>query len=311
MVENTRAPKLRYQKSRKDSVERSTAVAYSFEQEDGPRVTYRQQSAEIYNLDMPRVQDSRHFKDQIFPYWMMDPSQLHNIAEVANQFNMKQTQNDKTMKVYKNDLSQKINENSTTNDLANREVEKLSNTGDEDKVPEVTENEVENQIIKEVESIQTKGNTFDSNERHLDSEKDNLHSTVYSEEYDNETSNNGTKMENKEVEEMTMSQKTTSHSESKKNKKENSKGGKKIKFEPNLSSLSHINLNKSSVDSSCNHKLENKHRGCQVCYECQICKEEFVRKDLPTNKEPKTLKGKAPKCPKCGTFSNKPSRLQA
>ena len=88
-------------------------------------------------------------------------------------------------------------------------------------MPEVTENEVENQIIKEVESIQTKGNTFDSNERHLDSEKDNLHSTVYSEEYDNETSNNGTEMENKEVEEMTMSQKTTSHSKSKKNEKEN------------------------------------------------------------------------------------------
>ena len=95
---NDRAPKLKFHKSGNGSIEGATALAYSFEQEDaferGQRVTYRQESSEIFNVEIPQVHSSRRVKEQQFPYWMLDPKHMENIAALARQFDTKKEANE-------------------------------------------------------------------------------------------------------------------------------------------------------------------------------------------------------------------------
>ena len=42
---------------------------------------------------------------------------------------------------------------------------------------------------------------------------------------------------------------------------------------------------KSKTDPGCEHRLERKHGGCRVCYQCSLCKEIFLKKSSSSGSE--------------------------
>ena len=322
---NSRAPKLKFQKARNESIEGpTTALAYSFEQEDayerGQRVTYRQESTEIYNVEMPQVHSSRRVKEQQFPYWMLDPNHMENIAALARQFDNKKAAHAGSGKgerkfssvdqlllpVKTSDSKQKtdiddnqsiiikdqVSDHFTDVNLPLKRSRKGSFVISSDSLPIGDQLINHNEMVENVSNIGSKpSNEMDINNMetgsHVKSEDDDhVKDAISNKDLDGREMGNSDDFDKKE--------------------KQKVSDAKALSNKQNLKSLSHIPIAQTKKSPACNHKLENKHRGCQVCFECGICKEEFVRKDLPpSNERIWGKKEKTPKCPKCGTFNSK------
>ena len=61
------------------------------------------------------------------------------------------------------------------------------------------------------------------------------------------------------------------------------------------------------VTKSCKHNLTKKHRSCEVCYECNSCKETFLKKTKKPIKS-RSDQNETHNCKTCGEIKVKPVR---